>query len=200
MKRLIAFSILLFCVLAVNAQQEQKKLISGVMIKANNHYHFNNGSLKDYYALGYEAGILLKNNVYVGLAQYGSVSPNDISNVNTSSDKVSVYASSLHLAYQLKIASGLYTFFGMHYGYGSLHWEYRDNDGGDSYETMTREKTGSQFITPHVKIGAKLNRYFAIEGGVNYRYFLQDKEKWDIPVQDLNGLGFSLAIVGCIPL
>jgi hypothetical protein len=200
MKRIFVFSIMFLSVLIVNAQQEQKKLIPGIKIKVNNHYDFATDPLKNYYALGGEAGIILNNNIYLGLAQFGSVYPNDIGSANTTPEKVNVYSYSMHIAYQQKVVSGLYTLLGIHYGYGSLKWEYRYNNGEDSDETMTREKIGSQFITPDIRIGIMLNKYFSIEGGVNYRYFLQDSEKWDISVKDLNGIGFSLAIVGDIPL
>lgn len=205
MKSNLLFPVLLLSVLpnGLKAQEpaESPKSKTALIVKANNHYQFSKKPLNNYYALGGEIGVCFNDKLYLGLAQYSSLAPSDIWKNNPyNPDKIRVYEYSLQVAYRFKLQAPLYLYTGIRAGYGALHMEYRFNNGIDKDETMTKEQSGSVFVTPDIKLGFRLHKYVSLEAGLNYRYYAGNKEKWGLYSRDMNGLGTVVSIVGNIPL
>ncbi|RYD98672.1 MAG: hypothetical protein EOP54_06810 [Sphingobacteriales bacterium] len=205
MKRNLLLPVLLMSILpfGLKAQESVKtaKTNTTIVVKANNLYHFSKKPLNNFYALGAEIGVRFNDKLYLGLAQYSSLSPSDIWKNNPyNPDKIRVYEYSLQVAYQFKLTSPLYLYTGIRAGYGAMHMEYRFNNGIDTDETLTKEQLGSVFVTPDIKLGVKLHQYISLEAGLNYRYYMGNKEKWGIATSTINGLGAVVSVVGNIPL
>jgi len=204
MKKNLLLRMLLLCALPFGLQaqipDDTKPKVS-LVVKANNLYHFSKNPLNSFYSLGGEVGLYFNEKLFVGLAQYGSLSPSDIWKNNPyNPDKIRAYEYSLQVGYKFELASPLYLYTGLRAGYGAMHMEYRYNNGVDSDETMTREKLGGVFATPDLKLGVKVHKYIDIEAGLNYRYHIGNKDKWGLSTDKLNGLGAVISIVGNIPL
>lgn len=205
MKNKLLLSACLLSILPYGLQAQQPaepaKANPTLLLKVNNLYHFSKKPLNSYYALGGEIGAYFKDKLYLGLAQYSSLAPVDIWKNNPyNPDKIRIYEYSLQVGYKFKLANPLYVYAGIRAGYGALHMEYRFNNGVDTDETITKEQSGSIFITPDIKLGAKLHKYVSLEAGLNYRYYTSNKGKWGITTRDMNGPGAVLSIVGHIPL
>lgn len=205
MKNTLLLSVLLMSILPfgskAQAPTESTAPNTTLMLKANHLYQFNKKPLNCYYALGGEIGAYFNDKLYLGLAQYSSLAPSDIWKSNPyNPDKIRVYEYSLQVGYKFKFTSPFYVYTGMRGGYGALHMEYRLNNGVDTDETMTKEQLGSIFITPDIKLGVKLHKYVSLEAGLNYRYYVGNKDKWGIAIRDMNGLGTTLSVIGQIPL
>lgn len=187
--------------LMAQENKEPSKTNTDLVIKANNLYHFSKMPLNNFYSLGSEIGVYFNNKLYFGLSQYSSLSPSDIWKNNAyNPDKIRVYEYSLQVGYKIELAAPLYLYTGIRAGYGAMHMEYRFNNGVDSDETMTKEKLGGIFATPDIKLGVKVHKYLSLEAGLNYRYYIGNKDKWGLSTDQMNGLGAVISIVGNIPL
>lgn len=205
MKNTLLLSVLLMSILPFGSKAQEPAEPAApnttLILKVNNLYQFSRKPLNHYYALGGEIGAYFNDKLYLGLAQYSSLAPSDIWKSNPyNPDKIRIYAYSLQVGYKFKLASPLYVYTGIRAGYGALHMEYRFNNGIDTDETMTKEQSGSPFVTPDIKLGVKLHQYISLEAGLNYSYYTSNKEKWGISPRDMNGPGVVLSIAGNIPL
>lgn len=204
MTKKLSIRILLFCAVPFGLQAqlpEQTKPAISLVGKVNNLYHLSKKPLNNFYSLGGELGIYFNDQFYLGMAQYSSISPSDIWKNNPyNPDKIRVYEYSLQAGYKIGLPSSVYLYTGVRSGYSAMHMEYRYNNGVDSDETMTREKSGGLFITPEIKSGIQVHKNIAIEAGLNYRYNFGNKDKWGLNTDRLNGIGAVISIVGHIPL
>lgn len=205
MKKILLCGMLFIAILpySLKAQETKNssKTISSFIIKANNLLHFGKKPLTTYYALGGEVGMCFKDRIYLGISQYSSLAPSNIWKNNPyNPDKIRVYEYSLLIGYKFDLKSPFYVYAGIRSGYGGMYMEYRYNNGVDTDETMTREALSGVFVTPDLKLGFKLHKYISIEAGLNYRYYIGNKEKWGLSTKQMNGLGAVVSIVGNIPL
>jgi hypothetical protein len=197
MKKKLWMAVLAVFVLSYADAQDKK---SEIVLKVNNLFHLSRKPLSNYYALGGEAGIYFRNKVYIGLAQYSSLAPSNVwQNHPFDPDKTRMYEYSLQGGYKFILTPSWYLYTGVRAGYGSMHVEYRYNNGIDSDETMTKEQLGSFFATPDIKIGVNLHKYIGLEAGANYRYYFGGSEKWGLSPSDLQGVGLQISIVGKLP-
>ncbi|MFD2034624.1 outer membrane beta-barrel protein [Belliella marina] len=205
MKKNLLIGILLMSVLPYGLMAQESRETSStkptLVVKANNLYHFSKKPLNSFYSLGGEVGVYFNDKLYFGLAQYSSLAPSDIWKDNPyNPDRIQVYEYSFQAGYKFELASPFYIYAGIRSGYGAMHMEYRYNNGVDSDETMTREKSGGIFATPDAKLGIKVHKYVNVEAGLNYRYYIGSKDKWGLSTDKMNGVGAVVSIVGNIPL
>jgi hypothetical protein len=189
---------MLFISLTTLAQESAPRLALTVGIGNSYNLTSKNSALKDYYGLEGKASLLINDKWFVGYTQSQSSTPG---NLLKDESRVSGFKKSginnyfLSAGRKWNAGEKLYFTGGVNFGVS----EFKTRAANESGSPAKSNSNMSFLAGTETGMGFNLNKYLALEAGVNYRRYFKN-EALAINVKDLNSLGFSVSLIGKLNL
>ena len=183
------------------SQAQGSKTITSVALQVNNSYQFTSAEspVHSFYGLGGQLTIYLKDKVYLGFSQLGSLAPSDLlESRELTPNKIRLYEYTINAGIKSKLGSNFYLLAGLRGGLGLISMGSTQKVDGFK-EFLSKENTESFLVAPELKVGVQPHKYFALEAGVTYEKYFGSNEKWGIAPKDFDGFGGTFSLVGRLP-
>lgn len=192
---------MMISLIAYKSTAQHDRTITSVNLQFNNTYQFNSSksNVNSFYGLGGQVSVFLKDKVYLGYSQMGSVAPTDLSKDNNlSPNKIQMNEYTLNAGIKSALSTNIYLLAGFRGGMGII--SLGSVQKVDGFNEFLSKETGQFYlVAPELKLGLQINKYFALETGTSYRKYFGSEAKWQVSPQDFNGFEASISIVGRIP-